>query len=39
MNLTADIVIMGSGAAGYSAADAALKKGKSVVIFEKRPFQ
>jgi len=39
MNLTADIVIMGSGAAGYSAADAALQKGKTVVVFEKRPFQ
>ena len=39
MNLQTDIVIMGSGAAGYSAADAALKKGKRVVVFEKRPFQ
>lgn len=39
MNLKTDIVIMGSGAAGISAADAALKQGKSVVIFEKRPFQ
>ena len=39
MRLSADIVIMGSGAAGVSAADAALAKGKKVVIFEKRPFQ
>lgn len=39
MNLFADIVIMGSGAAGYAAADAALAQGKSVVVFEKRPFQ
>ncbi len=39
MNLTADVVIMGSGAAGISAADAALKQGKTVVVFEKRPFQ
>lgn len=39
MNLSADIVIMGSGAAGYSAADAALNNGKSVIVFEKRPFQ
>ena len=39
MKLKADIVIMGSGAAGICAADAALNKGKSVVVFEKRPFQ
>ena len=39
MNLTADIVVMGSGAAGYAAADTILQQGKSVVVFEKRPFQ
>ena len=34
-----DIVIMGSGMAGIGAADAALARGKSVAVFEKRPFQ
>lgn len=39
MNMKADIVVMGSGAAGYAAADTILQNGKSVVVFEKRPFQ
>ena len=39
MHLKTDIVVMGSGAAGYCAADAILAKGKEVVVFEKRPFQ
>ncbi len=39
MELKADIVIMGSGAAGYGAAEAALDRGKKVVVFEKRAFQ
>ncbi len=37
--LTADIVVMGSGAAGLTAACACLDYGASVVVFEKRPFQ
>ncbi len=39
MKKTADIVIMGSGLAGITAAEAALNQGKRVIVFEKRPFQ
>lgn len=39
MKITADVVIMGSGLAGITAADSALKQGKKVMVFEKRPFQ
>lgn len=30
---------MGSGMAGISAADAALARGKKVIVFEKKPYQ
>lgn len=39
MKKQADIVVMGSGMAGICAADSALAHGKSVIVFEKRPFQ
>ena len=37
MKLKTDLVIMGSGMAGISAADAALARGKKVIVFEKKP--
>ena len=39
MKLKTDLVIMGSGMAGISAADAALARGKKVIVFEKKPYQ
>ena len=39
MKLKTDLVIMGSGMAGISAADAALARGKKVMVFEKKPYQ
>ena len=39
MRLKTDLVIMGSGMAGISAADAALARGKKVIVFEKKPYQ
>ena len=39
MRLKTDLVIMGSGMAGISAADAALARGKKVMVFEKKPYQ
>ena len=38
-NLKVDIVVMGSGGAGLTAAITALDYGASVACFEKRPFQ
>ncbi len=32
-----DVVFMGSGAAGICSSDAALAKGKTVIVFEKAP--
>ena len=39
MKLKTDLVIMGSGMAGISAADAALARGKKVIVFEKKPYR
>lgn len=39
MKKQTDIVVMGSGMAGICAADAALARGKKVVVFEKKPYQ
>lgn len=39
MKLKADIVIMGSGISGVCAAEAALARGKTVIVFEKKPYQ
>ena len=39
MKLKTDLVIMGSGMAGISAADAALARGKKVIVFEKKQYQ
>ncbi|MDS0528563.1 FAD-binding protein [Clostridium sp. SHJSY1] len=38
-NVEADLVVMGSGLAGLSAAVTGVKKGLKVAVFEKRPFQ
>ncbi|MCD7864465.1 MAG: FAD-dependent oxidoreductase [Clostridiales bacterium] len=39
MKKQTDVVVMGSGMAGICAADAALARGKKVIVFEKKPYQ
>lgn len=39
MKMKTDVVVMGSGMSGVSAAEAVLARGKKVIVFEKKPYQ